>query len=95
MHASTVTFQIPADKLEQATAGIKQNAQGLRNNPGFQQGYWIYDEAASMVMAVMIFDTAEQAASAWNQSRPRVLESVKSLGGSNPTVRGGVVLHQL
>jgi hypothetical protein len=94
MHASVVRFQLPPDQLENATAGIKENSARLPNTPGFQHAYWIYDRDQTMMTAVVLFDTADHAAAAWEEASPRVTENIKAVGAT-PDARMGEVVHQV
>ena len=94
MHASIVSFDVAPEHLETATAGIKANSSHLPNTPGFQHGYWIYDRDQNRMLAVVIFDTAEHAKSAWEEAKPRVTEAVKSVGAT-PDPHSGEVIHHV
>lgn len=94
MHANVVSFPVPPERLEEMTAGLKESTQHLRQMPGFQHGYWIYDRQSGTVHSMGIFDTAEQADAAWKQNQAMVTERVESMGGS-VTRCTGEVIHQL
>jgi len=93
MHANVVSFPIPSERLEEATAGIRENTQNLRQMPGFQHGYWTYDQQTGTVHAMVIFDTAEQADAAWEKNRPQVIDRVEAMGGSVDARTVNVIHH--
>ena len=94
MYARVVRIEISADKVEQAAAGIKQNAANLKNAPGFQHAEWIHDAESSTIISVVVFDSQANADAAWETIGKVAMERIKAMGGT-PTRGGGEVIHHL
>ena len=93
MHARTVSFPLPPDKLDQALTNFKEGAERVKQHPGFQHVHWLYDREHERVLAVAFFDTAEHAEASWAQQGPLVLERLAALG-ITPEVHTYDVVHE-
>jgi hypothetical protein len=94
MYARLTRISIPADKVEQATAGIKQGSANLPGAPGFQHGVWVHDAGSSTITAVIVFDSVANADAAWEKFGKPAMERIGALGGTH-TVGGGEVIHHV
>ena len=94
MYARVIRFDIPADQIEQAAAGIKQGAANLKSAPGFQHAEWIYDPASSAITSVVVYDSEANADAAWETLGRAAMEWIKAMGGT-PTRGGGEVIHHI
>lgn len=94
MYARMVRIELPADKIDEATASIQQGASNLRSAAGFQHGDWIYDPDHSTITSVVVFDTLANADAAWETLGQAAMERLQAMGGSF-TRSGGEVVHHL
>lgn len=94
MYARVVRISLPADKVEQATAGIKQASSGLKDAPGFQHAEWIHDAGSSTITSVIVFDSQAHADASWETLGKAAMERIKALGGT-PSPGGGEVIHHI
>ena len=94
MHARTVTFQVPSERLDDVVANIREGAQNLVEQKGFHHAHWLYDREGGTVMAVALFDNAEDEAASWEVQGPRVRERLQAQGITLET-RTHEVVHEL
>lgn len=94
MHAVIVTFTLPKDSLENATAGITESTRMLPQTPGFQQGYWVYDNESEKMLAVVLFESEDHARASWVQAESDVRANIEATGGVMES-RISPVVHQV
>ena len=94
MHARTVTFQVSPERLDDVVANIQQGAQNLVGQKGFRHAHWLYDRERSTMMAVALYDSAEDEAASWAVQGPGVHERLQTLD-ITPEVKTHEVVHEL
>ena len=94
MYARVIRIALPADQVEQATAGITQGASNLKSAPGFQHAEWILERESSTIISVVVFDSEANADAAWESLGKAAMERITAMGGSH-TRGGGEVIHHL
>lgn len=96
MHARLAIVTGPPERAKEARQVIaEQVVPRARDIPGLRNAYWMADEAAGKVVAVIFFETeADLVASREAATRIRE-ESVKSLGGAVQSVEEFEVIAQI
>ena len=93
MFARVVRIEMPADKIEQAAATLKQGAPNLRSAAGFQRAEWIYHPDTSTITSVVVFDSLANADAAWDTRGKAVMERMQAMGGTFTRSDGEVIHH--
>jgi hypothetical protein len=96
VYARIITSTIPAERLGQATAAIQATTRRtrLRDAPGFQHAYWLYDHDGCTLTSVVVFDTQEDEQAAWELACDQVVAGGEHVGGT-PETRGCDVIYNL
>lgn len=94
MHARTVTFPVPPERLDDVVATIQEGTQNLSGDQGFRHAHWLYDRERGTMMAVALYDSAEDEAAAWEERGPQVQERLQKQGVTPEVKTHEVVLER-
>lgn len=93
MHARTVTFQVPPERLDGVVENIRQGTHNLVSSAGFRHAHWLYDRERGTMMSVALYDSAEDEAASWKVLGPQVHERLQTQG-ITPEVRTHEVVFE-